>query len=946
MRELLRMAWRLITHRGLWGHGIFWSWHLVYLCLLGFGILPYVAAPLAEAWWQGYTPTGFFLTCVALTLLPLVSLGLGALRFLRQPDKLLGLFYGLAAPALTVLMFRLFVIKEMTSGVAYVGLVLVAAMLAYAVELFRGLPALGPEGELLRLIAHSAMPAVALYFGALVGAFVPPLAVGFVLELIPNVLEGLWEMLWRANFRQLWGMFLGGIFASFFLLTATYWLLLVPAGVTLMGRSWWRAFQRAAASLGRGPAWAVTALSLVGLGVGFAWTTEQPQAEAFSLLEQTPTSDAERMALLEESGVIRAGLLNAALASYRYPGTTDGTRAVADAYEEMLHLGPDAAQAAQDAWDAVASPFLYEPVSEGPGPAAGRRWAGAAFGQDNDDAERLYEEFFDLPMQKAEQRAMLTAISANYDTDAVEAGLLNAGERRVRLVSQEVTVVEHAGFAEVEVAEVYLNQTYDPQEIVYLFNLPRSAAMTGLWLGMSPDKAEADVYTVAPRGAAQSVYIAQRERRMDPALLEQVGPQQYRLRAFPVPAKPRRDADAPAPLYMWFTYTTPATAEGWPAPRLAEARNIYWDADTERLGLLRELDEHEAIEGWFPETLPAADAAALTPRPQEVRLADGSVVRATPQGEALAPRPTGLQLAVVLDTSRSMAAHADAAMQAVDTLRDRVQGANAVDVVLTRSPYGGDAPVRLELGAVEEPIWYGGHSLYGVIEQGAALLSPVSDYDAVLVLTDEGALTLAEDREALALDAPLWLVHLDGALAPQYDDAVLEAVQASGGGVAGSLADALSQIASRQAAAPGFIDLTEDRLWTLEAGEGVVDTDPAFAPMAARQLALLRSREVDLGALEALDSLHTLAVEHSVVTPYSSMIVLVNERQREALQRAAEAEDRFEREVETGVEPLGGQSAFSELTATPEPEEWALIGVAVILLLASRRRGTVGWVAV
>ena len=71
------------------------------------------------------------------------------------------------------------------------------------------------------------------------------------------------------------------------------------------------------------------------------------------------------------------------------------------------------------------------------------------------------------------------------------------------------------------------------------------------------------------------------------------------------------------------------------------------------------------------------------------------------------------------------------------------------------------------------------------------------------------------------------------------------------------------------------------------------------------------------------------------------MIVLVDARQFTALSAAEEKADRFEREVETGVEattsPLGG---FPTLTATPEPEEWVLIAfVLAALLMHAHRRG-------
>jgi hypothetical protein len=72
----------------------------------------------------------------------------------------------------------------------------------------------------------------------------------------------------------------------------------------------------------------------------------------------------------------------------------------------------------------------------------------------------------------------------------------------------------------VELYEVYYNQTGDVQEVIYYFNLPESAVLTGLWLGDSPDR-RALGYQVA-RAAAQG--LPQRgpaQRRSGPA--EQIG---------------------------------------------------------------------------------------------------------------------------------------------------------------------------------------------------------------------------------------------------------------------------------------------------------------------------------------------------------------------------------------------------------------------------------------
>jgi hypothetical protein len=50
---------------------------------------------------------------------------------------------------------------------------------------------------------------------------------------------------------------------------------------------------------------------------------------------------------------------------------------------------------------------------------------------------------------------------------------------------------------------------------------------------------------------------------------------------------------------------------------------------------------------------------------------------------------------------------------------------------------------------------------------------------------------------------------------------------------------------------------------------------------------------MDLSQLSALDRLHEIAKNYKIVTPYSSMIVLVNEQQRQALKQAETESDRF-----------------------------------------------------
>jgi putative PEP-CTERM system integral membrane protein len=115
--------------------------------------------------------------------------------------------------------------------------------------------------------------------------------------------------------------------------------------------------------------------------------------------------------------------------------------------------------------------------------------------------------------------------------------------------------------------------------------LPESAVITGLWLGDTNKLGDRFPFVVAPRGAAQQVYNDQVRQRVDPALLEQVGPRQYRLRAFPIPVRstPRRgESPQPQEMHLWLTYKVMQQQAGWALPQLAEKRNIFWNDDTKR----------------------------------------------------------------------------------------------------------------------------------------------------------------------------------------------------------------------------------------------------------------------------------------------------------------------------------------------------------------------------
>jgi len=112
---------------------------------------------------------------------------------------------------------------------------------------------------------------------------------------------------------------------------------------------------------------------------------------------------------------------------------------------------------------------------------------------------------------------------------------------------------------------------------------------------------------------------------------------------------------------------------------------------------------------------------------------------------------------------------------------------------------------------------------------------------------------------------------------------------------------------------------------------------------AARRLILAEMQRYggDLSQVSTLDNLHALAQEFSIVTPYSSMIVLVNSDQQRLLDHLAEGSDRFDREFEQLKDTV--PSTTTPLTGVPEPHEWLLIGLAVIMLLMYASRRKLAW---
>lgn len=141
---------------------------------------------------------------------------------------------------------------------------------------------------------------------------------------------------------------------------------------------------------------------------------------------------------------------------------------------------------------------------------------------------------------------------------------------------QTKIVPENNGvFASVTIEEEYENQTYQQQEVIYEFNLPPETVITDLKLGPSLEFPG----IVAPKGAAQRTYERELQKRRDPALLEQTGPNQYRLRIFPIPAKNDLTTLKGKRQKVSFSYTV-GWDNGYALPIYTKKTNVYSDGSS------------------------------------------------------------------------------------------------------------------------------------------------------------------------------------------------------------------------------------------------------------------------------------------------------------------------------------------------------------------------------
>jgi len=867
----------------------FWVFNGMLLLIVYVGVLPFMGFSLLGDAIARQVPLNFLVTFFGLVSVPTTCSLLATKAKRWQEITLFQFFYGIEAPLLIVCIARFFWLRDLTVASTFLLLTIVFGTIATAHWLLsrRDNPM---AVNLWHLAGQTLMLAIAVYLTALAAFYVLPslTVVGLLIMLLYSVI------------LMPVAIFALGLFT-------------LPFG---MVRMYLRSRSETLKQLGtRYGEWRVRAFTNVifaGWLLTFLLLQQQPQVVAFRLLSHPPQTDAQRQALLQKSNTIRTGLLNAYLSRYRYPRLEN--TAMRDLYQYTLHFPPIAAQIVQDWFNFLTAPFTYQ------GTAA-----------DVDKAAQLYAQFFDAPILRQEHAAIQKALQSTFDRGGAKAGLDNINQKRVWLEQQNITVTPHGDWADVEISEVYQNKTNLAEEILYYFSLPESAAITGVWLSDDANVPKKYPFVISPRGAAQQVYTNQVFRNVDPALLEQVGPQQYRLRAFPVPPKGQTVlADGiltaqPAKMYLWLSYKVLKQEAGWRLPELREQRNIFWTKATKRVINGKKVSGSNQ---WLPATLPADKTPATA---HQMTLPWGARVLATPFAKNDYQLPQGKRFAVILDSSYSMKAHRQEVTDTFRWLKDNILKQTIADLYLTKAETNPQRLDNFESFDPQKVLFYGMVQPKDMLAQFQQLRRN-TNYDAIVVITDPGSYELNSDRQlAGAMPAPVWFVHLGG-LAFGYDDATLKAIQNSDGGVATEVQTVMQRIGTQPSRGIGtsFLNLVDGYAWYLT--KDAVDANPApegFGALAARQWTTHLSRYLQPNEIKELDAIHAAAKRYGIVTPYSSMIVLVNDQQRQQLKYAEQQSDRFDREVEDQQLPQPNSNIIS---GVPEPAEWLLLIVGAVAL--------------
>lgn len=948
-------------------------------------------------------PIDIVCTFAIVCLMPFCSLIAAVLtRSYRNPRALLQILYGIELPILAFTLARLVFLKTLTPFNIIILLTAAVSIFSYILYTFLRRPKSSVVLAIRTVVFESAVIVGA--YASLLMLFFLPIVIAFVLDAVKGIFTS--DVIDTfSHYRSLWAI----VFSiTAFIAASSMFLSLIATpfiGLFLYYRAWRRSSQELTLAstrtkskyikLGWGLAY-VLATIVVAYQGSMIWFYSQMQNY------QAATTFEQRRQIAEpllKDGSIQPRLVDTYLAHYRY--LTDAEMTIlADAYKNEIKVSDPVSKQIQQAFTTIAFPFVY----------------GGKFEEDVKKAGEYYQDLYDEPIQLAQSKNVSRILSTSFDisTDPLKSSVLDRSDEDVYLTAQTVKATPDVTntFATVTIEEEYENLTSTPQEVYYVFSLPQDSVVTDLKIGADLELAsehfqnttqatpvptvipttntpnatpfvlatpipQKDAGAIAPKGAANAVFESQYQARIDPAILEQVGPTQYKLRVYPIPvsekmlqAWQRNQLASPVRNQkMRFSYITPIETNGAAAlPIITEHRNIFSDHKTvlrtgenadKSLGVEAKsvpvLSENDPCRGDI-QTLSTTNGMTLyiphTKNPWFSANKDSTFCQ-----QPLAGSETQIHekhLAIMVDSSYSMGKVSWKETLEKELSLSSLLQSNNIDLYYFNDFIS--TPISLNQEKDNPKIW--NQFSFGKTNRLKALEAVAGKYDAVFMFTDASeADAVAPTDTVKASTSPLYLIHLSGKY-PKYPDSLTYYLQASGAQEDTSGKVALQRYAAYLRAQAAVTRVTTIAPLIVIGNTGTWISFPASTPpqvltdvlpqasvnMSSPQIVKLANRyEIQaqmrfsanqLANLQFLDHLQNQAVSDGIVTPFSSLLVVTTDQQREQLRLAATQANRFSVGYDLGeqrlVEPTSG--GLLGTSAVPEPGEWALLLTALVSL--------------
>jgi|GEM_PF-1946333 len=865
---------------------LFYGWNILgIIMLIALEINSHVFAELFHEVFFGYTPALYLIQVVLIFAIPLFCFIVGIIRIGKDYGRLLRWFYGVEVPLLVLGIIRIVALNDFATHTLWFFLYLLSAVLVYGFYLLFPDRFTGRFEAFFRMVFFL----IGLHIVAFLLLYVVPLtwlalkSLGYINLLSYDDIAELFKMGGLLLIMVLFGSLTGTLFILSPIAFAGIWIFENGTKLIRLVKE-----KRALAVFG---------LAALVFAVFIEWPATQPQIHAFKTNTAFKESG-KNTDILENENEIKKGLLNAYLNKYRY-FSRQGKNNIRNIYEEAFATD---GQTISEIHNFLLDPFLYQGHYE-----------------DADSASVIYQELFDSPIERAESESILFTLGSAFSPSDGEATLLSIDQKEVLVSDRDFDYKELGdGWVQVDFHERYLNKTFRNQEIFYYFSMPESGVLTDMWLGNSDSLPKEFEAIIAPRGAAQQVYLEERRARRDPSLLEQVGPNQYRLRVFPIPALQSEWVDGrkkitkeQLPVHLTLRFVLKTDSKGHlNFPILNEKRKVYWK-DNEDAGT--------KVGQWFPDESPDFTPYILQSIYFDSWHAEPIALQNLPELKKQE------KLVLCFDASYSMNKEMDQLNQALEAY-----------------PYKENTPIYAYTSfGLEKSDWTPKKPQFlGAIDPYQAIQDVHQKHPNahILFLCDQGSYELLPEvaRPAQVTQMPVDIIHL-GKMAPIYEDALNDLVMQSGGDCYVSMEEWIAWESRLPTNEYGKRDGTI--YWDLHRFlDDTLNPNSAVIAPAASKLVQSASRKASQEPAH-LDLLHKLATRYRFVSPFSSMICLVNNAQEEKLKQLSEGNDRYQREVETGKDS-GNSFDFMGAKGVPEPEEWLMIilGAGAIGFLYWRER--------